>query len=91
MMEDIGPQEKEMIKNEIQTILQLEIILKNTFIPFCRTILTIDLKILKQNIILKMKKQNIILKMKKKNIILKWNKQNIILKKMKQNIILKII
>ena len=44
MMEDIGPQKKEMIKNETQNFLELEITLKNTFIPFCRTILTIDLK-----------------------------------------------
>ena len=44
MMEDIGPQEKEMIKNEIQTILELELRLKDKFLPFCRTILNMNLK-----------------------------------------------
>ena len=44
MMEDIGPQEKEMIKNEIQTILELESTLKDKFLPFCRTILNMNLK-----------------------------------------------
>ena len=44
MMEDIGPQEKEMIKNKIQTILELESTLKEIFLPFCRTILNMNLK-----------------------------------------------
>ena len=44
MMEDIGPQEKEMIKNEIKTILELELKLKDIFLPFCRTIFNMNLK-----------------------------------------------
>ena len=44
MMEDIGPQEKEMVKNEIKTILDLELKLKDIFLPFCRTIFNMNLK-----------------------------------------------
>ena len=44
MMEDIGPQEKEVIKNEIKTILELELKKKNKFLPFCRTIFNMKLE-----------------------------------------------
>ena len=44
MMEDIGPQEKEVIKNEIKTLLELELKQRDTFLPFCRTILNMNLK-----------------------------------------------
>ena len=51
MMEDIGPQEKEMIKNEIKTILELELKLKDKFLPFCTTIFNMNLKNLLLNYI----------------------------------------
>ena len=44
MMEDISPQEKEVFKNEIKLLLKLELDLKDTFLPFFRTIFNMNLK-----------------------------------------------
>ena len=44
MMEDISPQEKEVFKNEIKLLLELELNLKDTFLPFFRTIFNMNLK-----------------------------------------------
>jgi hypothetical protein len=44
MMEDISPQEKEVFKNEIKFLLELELDLKDTFLPFFRTIFNMNLK-----------------------------------------------
>ena len=44
MMEDISPQEKEDFKNEIKLLLKLELDLKDTFLPFFRTIFNMNLK-----------------------------------------------
>ena len=44
MMEDISPQEKEVFKNEIKLLLELELDLKDTFLPFFRTIFNMNLK-----------------------------------------------